>query len=372
MLVNPCSTCGYDSPGEVCPHCAERPESSPITALELKSGQRLLLGLSALPRGFSLLLITGGVKRFLLPPLILTSLAFTYLFIKIGDWILGSVEEMNLNDSTQLELEQGWFRDTVEWVMEVGLAAFAGYGAGAIVFIILAIVIPLYTFSILYEALAGPFLDEIHGRFEERWFGANPRDAIQRPTTMPPLRCALFTAGGILGGVALFLLLRSPETWLDLLFIPLPLLLLGLLHRDFSLWLRWVLHTETKTLWISAKAAMLAGLILLFLSPLHLLNLLIPPVGTILFGILAGIPTSLTLLDIPFSRRQWTTIQRVKFLKQNFFPLMAFGTICGLLFTIPFIGPIVMVPSASVGGLWLICRLDKSSLRPLAPAEPTD
>ena len=114
------------------------------------------------------------------------------------------------------------------------------------------------------------------------------------------------------------------------------------------------------------KAALLAGLALVFLTPLHF----IPGIGSFLFGILAGFPTAITLLDIPFSRRQWSTSQRVAFVRKNFLPVTAFGAVCGLLFVIPVLGPIIMVPSASIGGLWLICRFDKSALRPSPSSEP--
>ena len=98
---------------------------------------------------------------------------------------------------------------------------------------------------------------------------------------------------------------------------------------------------------------------LVLLTPLHL----IPVLGSFLFGFLAGFPTALTLLDIPFSRRQWSAAQRISFIRKNLLPVTAFGAVSGLLFVIPFLGPLIMVPSASVGGLWLICRLDKSPLR---------
>ena len=43
---------------------------------------------------------------------------------------------------------------------------------------------------------------------------------------------------------------------------------------------------------------------------------------------------------------------------------VAYGAVAGLFFLLPVVGPILMVPSASVGGLWLLCRLDKDGLRP--------
>ena len=77
----------------------------------------------------------------------------------------------------------------------------------------------------------------------------------------------------------------------------------------------------------------------------------------------AGFSTAISLLDIPFSRRRWSLSQRLSFLLQNPLALVAFGSTASLLFLVPFIGPILMVPAASVGGLWLVVRLDKSRLR---------
>jgi len=366
MPITPCATCGYDSPGSTCPHCSERPEESIIGAPEAGLGKRVSIGLAALPRGLGLLLTTGGVKRYLIPPVLLTSLAFAYLFFQIWNALLTVLEAAKLDDPSALELDEGWVREVAIWFVETGVAAFAAHSAGFITFIVLFALLSFYTFSILYEALAGPFLDEVQGRFERRWFGADPRDTIQRPTGLSTSRCALFTSASVVSGFVLFYLLNNPGTWVDVLFIPLPLIVLALVHRDFGRWLSWVMRTEAGTLWVSIKAALFAGLALLLLSPLHFL----PVIGSFLFGFLAGFPTAITLLDIPFSRRQWSTSQRIAFVRNNFLPVTAFGAVCGLLFVVPVLGPLVMVPSASIGGLWLICRFDKTHLRPETPAEP--
>ena len=50
----------------------------------------------------------------------------------------------------------------------------------------------------------------------------------------------------------------------------------------------------------------------------------------------------------------------------NFLAMTAFGVVSSLVFLVPVLGPIVMVPAASIGGLWLLVRLDKDSLRPPA------
>ena len=366
MLITPCKTCGYDSPGDICPHCHERPAGSIIGDPELGLPQRLGIGLAALPKGLGLLLMTGGVKRFLLPPLILTSLAFSFLFYNAWIWIEEILDAANLNDSSALNLEEGWIRDASIWLIETGALAATGYTVSFFTFLLLFALLSFYTFSVLYEAIAGPFLDEIHGRFERRWFGADPRDAIQRPDELSVTRCVLITLSQLVVGVIISFAGGIESTFLRVLVVPAPLLMTALLHRNFGKWLSWVVRTEAGTLWVSVKAALLAGLALVLLTPLHF----IPGIGSLLFGLLAGFPTAITLLDIPFSRRQWSTSQRVAFVRKNFLPVTAFGAVCGLLFVIPVLGPIIMVPSASIGGLWLICRFDKSALRPSPSSEP--
>jgi uncharacterized protein involved in cysteine biosynthesis len=124
--------------------------------------------------------------------------------------------------------------------------------------------------------------------------------------------------------------------------------------------LAWIIRVEGKTLFVSIKAAGLAGLLLVVFIWVKF----IPGVGPALFVILAGFTTALSLLDIPFSRRGWPLAMRLAFLRRNFLPAVAYGIVSGLFFLLPIVGPILMVPSASIGGLWLLCRLDKNNLRP--------
>jgi len=77
----------------------------------------------------------------------------------------------------------------------------------------------------------------------------------------------------------------------------------------------------------------------------------------------AGFATAIGLLDIPFERRGIRVRQRLRFVFRNLPAMLAFGIVAGLLLAVPVAGPILMVPSASIGGLWLLCRLDKEALR---------
>ena len=42
--------------------------------------------------------------------------------------------------------------------------------------------------------------------------------------------------------------------------------------------------------------------------------------------------------------------------------ILSNGAVEGIV--VPAIGPLVGLPAASIGGLWLVCRLDKNALRP--------
>ena len=122
----------------------------------------------------------------------------------------------------------------------------------------------------------------------------------------------------------------------------------------------WVARIEGGTLWVSIKASMVAGLIMLLFFPLKF----VPLIGYVLFAAIAGFTTAVSLLDIPLERRQWALPARLSFLFRNFPAVISYGVVASLLFVVPVLGPVLMVPAASVGGLWMVCRLDKDRLRP--------
>jgi uncharacterized protein involved in cysteine biosynthesis len=92
---------------------------------------------------------------------------------------------------------------------------------------------------------------------------------------------------------------------------------------------------------------------------------LIPIVGSWLWLLVSGFTVALSMLDIPFSRRQWSLRQRLDFLTSNFVAVASFGAVASLLAgLVPIVGAVLMVPTASIGGLWLVCRLEKQGMRP--------
>lgn len=371
LRATPCRLCGYDAPGAECPHCRHTSSDPSLRDERVGFVRALVDGARAVPNGAYLLLTTPGVKRWLIPPILLTLIAFVVMFT----WSLGLVdllvEAASVEDIEALGLEEGWLKVAVAWLLERGVATLLARISGVLLWIVLSSVVALYAFSIVYEAIAGPFLDEVQGRIEERWFGHDPRNELERPTSLPVRACVRISL--LAAAPALVLLIAGwivPGLlgWLLLVATPLPFIAAGQVNPEYGAWLWWVVKLEGHTLWVSIKASLFVGLLLLMFFPLKF----VPVIGLPLFMAVAGFGTAITLLDIPFSRRGWTLTKRLQFMVHNAAALTAFGAVSSLLFLIPVLGPIVMVPAASIGGLWLVVRLDKDSLRPLDSRRPTD
>ncbi len=328
--------------------------------------QGVIDGLRAVPMGLVLLMRTKGVKRFLIPPVILTTLAFAMAFW----WALGLVEllvqAVEIEDMAELGLEEGWFKVAVVWLINKGVAGFFARLSGIVLWLAISSVVIVYAFSVVYEAVAGPFLDEIQGRLETKWFGSNPRDVVERPTTISVRRCVQLSAIAGAGALVLLLIPLPPLSgimwWLALTRVTFPFIIAAAIDREYAVWLGWVVRVEGHLLWVSIKAALVVLFVLMLFFPLKF----VPVIGLPLFMAIAGFGTAVTLLDIPFSRRSWSLGQRFRFTMDHLLPLVAFGLVSSFVFMIPVIGPIVLVPAASIGGLWLVVRLDKDSMRPKA------
>ena len=367
MIVLPCPVCGYEAPGTSCRHCGLTSSDESLQPSRRNLLTDLHAGLTALPRGMYYLATTRGVKRWLIPPVLLTMVAFALLFAWAWRWLERLLEAVRIEDLESLPLPEGWFRDAVEWLLIKSaivntLAALSGF----LFFLVVGALVGLWAFSIVYEAIAGPFLDEIQGRIEVRWFGRNPRNEISRPTQLSSGRCARISlVAGLFAtaGPLLWWFLPSPYDWIGLLAgTSLPFALAAVREREYGRWLGWVLRVEGGTLWVSVKASILAAVVLVAFLWVELL--VPPPFGTFLYAAIAGFCTALTLLDIPFSRRQWPLRTRLAFLGRNLPAVVAYGAVASLLFVLPVLGPLMMVPAASIGGQWLVCALDKDGLRP--------
>jgi uncharacterized protein involved in cysteine biosynthesis len=333
-------------------------------------------GLQALPRGLRLVLRTPGIKRWLVPPFLVTCLL---LVVALG-WVVarinGLIDEALPGDITiegtwaWLEarpegwdwLKTAWASGVVavEWLVNTAWGLFTSQPLRWLGWFLVGSLVVWYCFSIAYEALAGPFLDEVQARIEARWFGLDPRSRLERPNDIPTSRC-MALSGVALVVLALLLLLGWSRlgAWAIPLAIPLSLVPSALIDRRYGPWALWVASVEGRALWASLQATILTTLLLAISLPVYF----VPGAGYFLFAMVTGFATAVGLLDIPFERRGWTLRQRGRFVGRNLLPFLVFGISAGFLLAIPLLGPLLMVPSASLGGLWLVCRLEKGSLR---------
>ncbi|MFT4539020.1 MAG: hypothetical protein ACI835_001458 [Planctomycetota bacterium] len=361
MAISACSICGYDNPAPPCSHCGSAPRAEWLRKAPVDGSSALGVGLEAIPVGLRLLWRTPGAYKLLIPPLLLTAIVFGGAFGWI--WTQLSILTTTLEQSDGLELEgwPEWSRTAVNWILETGAIQWT-LGLGQIVvFLFVALLISWFCFSLIYELISGPFLDELHGRIEAEWFGRDPRNAISRPNDIPTSRCALLSVAWMLPAgllIAAGLIQAGSGRWIWFGMAPLTLLGSMLADRRYGPWLGWVVALESRTLWVSARAALLSGVLLVAFLWLHL----IPVVGSPIFFALSGFVTAISLLDIPISRRQWSLAQEFAFLRRHLGAVTVFGASAALLFLVPIIGPLIMVPTASVGGLWLLCQLETKDL----------
>lgn len=371
----PCPLCGFHAPDATCPHCGGAPLEPSLRAPLRGAASGLGPALAALPRGVWFLVTTRGVARWLLPPFVLTSA----LLVVAGAWVFERLDawlDAGLSQVVRLERLResasgwpGWLERvglaaarSLEWIAGALLALFAWAPLHWVGWFLVASLLVWFLFSLVYELLAGPFLDEVQARLEARWFGADPRERLERPGGLSSERAARRTVL-LSGSVALGLLVGwlAPGLSLAAALLLAPLFALPWLVGvpGYRTWLVWALRVQARALAASVQAALFSGALIVLALPLYF----VPLWGYPLFAAVCGFATAVGLLDIPFERRGWSRRQRWRFLRANLPALVVFGTGCGLLLAVPLAGPLLFVPASSLGGLWLVCRLDKSALR---------
>lgn len=363
MNTIPCPLCGYHAPGIACPHCALTANEPSLVAARTRFTSDLRDGVRALPIGLWLLASTPRIKRLLIPPVVLTGLTFGVVFFWIWSAISRLLEAARQHSIEALGLREGWLKVFAGWLLERGVVIALAKASGVVIFLVIGSLLALWTFSIAYEAIAGPFLDAIQGRIETLWFGRDPWKSVERPNAIAPkrrVRLSIAAAIPALAAIAAWWFGATRHAWVWLLLAPVPFIAIGFVARDWGEWLAWAIGAQLRTLFVSFKASAFAG----FALVLFFWVKFIPFVGYFLFAGLAGFCTAISLLDIPFSRRRWSLRQRLRFMVDNAPAVVAFGVMTSFLFVIPFVGPLIGVPAASIGGQWLLCRLDKSSMRP--------
>jgi len=361
--VVPCPLCGYHAPELACPACGLAPREPTLREARTGVMREFRDGLRALPQGARALLATPRTKRLLVPPMLLTVALFGAILVFLVRALSRFFDAVASEDLAELGLSPGFWSDLVEWLAGLHLVVAIAH-AGSIVVLLAAFAIAgLWTFSIAYELVCGPFLDTIQARVEARWFGADPRVRLERPPGEDPAaaaRASAIAASVSLAAVVAFFWIDSPWAWGFLGLIPIAFFSATQRVPASASWSAWFARSQARALWTSVKASALAALILVAFIWLKF----VPFVGLPLFAMVAGFATALTLLDIPFSRRNWSLNQRVRFLFQHLTAVLALGIVTSLIFLLPIVGPLVGVPCASIGGQWLLCRLDKNGLRP--------
>ena len=269
-------------------------------------------GFRAFPAALALLARTPRVVRLLLPPVVLAGLVFAAAFTLLYGAIDSAFDAAASQAETGPGTGEGWIAAAVRWTLENPAMGFVADIGRWVFFLLAAYLVAIWTFSLVYEALAGPFLEVVHGRIEARWFAGDPRGHAEA---------------------------SKPRNLFRILF------------------------AESAALFVSLKAAAFALMIMVLFFWVKF----IPVIGIPAFLAIAGFATGISMLDIPLSRRRWSFRQRLRFLGHHLMPVTAFGlTASGLFVLLPLVGLLITVPLSSVGSLWLVCRLDKDFMRPSA------
>ena len=369
-VVIPCPVCGYHAPEAFCRHCNSVPHEPSLRGPPPRGWQAWLAGAQALPRGAWILLRTPRVKRWLVPAVMLTCLVFVVLLVLALGGVNALLDTLRAGESAEPDADAGWWARSLHWMSGSGIVMGLLQGSAFIVVAVVFAFVALWTFSVIYEAIGGPFFDTIQGRIESRWFGLDPRETLQPRPEIATSRATWLTAVCGIAAAALvvaFFAWSSGWAWFLLLLLPLPFLVAGKRDPAYGAWLARTVGTEARSLMVSVQASIVSLVIMLLLVWV----LFIPLVGYPTFSAIAGFAASITLIDIPCSRRRWSLGQRLRFVFGNFGAVLLLGVATSFVFIVPILGPIVGIPCASIGGQWLLCRLDKSRLRPRgAPAIP--
>lgn len=363
LVVVPCPLCGYHAPELTCRACGLAPREPSLERGPRRVGSEVWDGTRAFLQGARSLLKTPRTKRLLIPPVVLTAAVFGVMLYWLVRWLTGFFEAVEQQDIAKLGLDPGFWRNVVEWLAELHVVLAIAHASSVIVLLAAFTIAGLYAFSIAYELISGPFLDTIQARVEARWFGADPRLVLEEPPGPDPARAAnasMFASTISFAAIIACFWIDASWSWALLSIVPVAFAIAVKKVPGTLAWTLWFAGTQLRALWTSIKASTLA---LIFLVAFFWLKF-VPIVGIVLFAMVAGFATALTLLDIPFSRRGWSVSQRLKFLGQHLSAVLALGIVTSFVFVVPLFGPLIGVPCASLGGQWLLCRLDKDKMRP--------
>ncbi|QDU84419.1 Etoposide-induced protein 2.4 (EI24) [Planctomycetes bacterium Pla163] len=297
--------------------------------------------------GLGALLTLRGVKRWILPPTLGATLVLAGLLF--GLWTL--FQEALAGDSEAVDLDLpgwlAWAEGTLEWLLDLPWLRTGG----TLAFVLVAALTWWFAYAIVFEVLAGPFLSRMQARAEDHWLGGHG-GTPEHP----------FETRG-LGLLALAIGLGAGLWWvlpggLAAAGLVLPVAVLWFALRPFRGWFGAFVRTEGRSGLQGLVVAAVALIGVVLFLPLHL----VPFVGSYMAATAAGFFLALGTLDLALERRGWSLDGRFAFARRSLGALAAFGAVSGFLFGVPVIGPLLMLPSASLGGTWLVAKLDKSAL----------
>lgn len=357
----PCACCGYPLPPiyeaagpPSCARCGHSPGTvATVQGKPIRPSSPIAVGALALPAGFGLLLRTPGWVLLLALPALGTFALLAVACSALWNWAAGRWGAWR---ESPPDIGDGAWADPLERLLAAALDSSWTGGIAGILGAALLLIFGWFAFALCFEALLGPFLDELHTRVERRRYGREEVERLGRPQALSTREV---TRRSSLAGLVAMALVVAGWAWsspfLALTLAPLPFVLAAALSADYGRWFLWVLAVEGRALGVGLAIAAGALSLVVLLLPVTV----IPVVGLLLYALGVGFGTSLSLLDLPCARRGWSVGLRWRFARRHALPLSIFGALCGAVFAIPVLGVLLGVPSASLGAFWLIEQLEK-------------
>jgi uncharacterized protein involved in cysteine biosynthesis len=330
--------------GPLCAHCGGAPREHSLATRARGFAAQVAAGCAAPFHGLSALFGVRGAARLLVPPTLVSALllcaALVWLWQVLASATAGE-SDVDLTFWSWLT----WLETPSEWVLNLPWMR----AGGTLAFVLAAAFTWWFGYAVVFGLVAGPFLARMQARVEEHWLGARAASA-DHPFEVRGL--ALLGAAFALGaagvwftdGLTAAALFAAPTA---VLFAVLP---------PFRAWLTVFLALEGRSAAQGLVVAAITGLGALLFLPFHL----VPFAGQLIAAAGTGFFVALGLLDLALERRAWPLARRFAFARNALPALVGFGLVCGFVFGVPLLGPIVMLPAASLGGAWLVTKLDKS------------
>lgn len=338
-----CPVCGHPLEAVPCARCGGAPRERGLERRARGFAAQVGAGIGAPLAGLSALFGVPRLLRWVVPPTLLSA----GLLVGALVWLWGAFSRATA-DETEVDLVfwswLRWLEGPVEWLLDLPWLA----AGSTLAFVLVAALAWWFGYAIVFGLVAGPFLARMHERAEEHWYGRTVQGAGH-----PFEARGLVLLGGALALGALGATLAEGALAAALLVAPLALL--ALVAPTFRAWFTGFAASEGRSAAQGLVVALVTGLGALLFLPFHL----VPVVGQVVASAGAGFFVALGMLDLALERRGLPLGTRFALARRATPALVAFGLVSGVLFSVPIVGPVVMLPAASLGGAWLVTKLDK-------------